>query len=59
MKYLGIWQKPNTDAPYICLEPWSMLPASENGMDDFETKEDIVHLPMGKTYRNTWMVEIV
>jgi galactose mutarotase-like enzyme len=58
MKYLGIWHKPNTDAPYICLEPWSMLPASEAGLDDFETKEDMIHLPAGETYRNTWMIEI-
>jgi galactose mutarotase-like enzyme len=58
MKYLGIWHKPNTDAPYICLEPWSMLPASEAGLDDFETKADMTHLPAGETYRNTWMIEI-
>lgn len=58
MKYMGIWHKPNSDAPYICLEPWSMLPASEAGRDDFETKADMTRLPAGETYENTWTLEI-
>ena len=58
MKYMGIWHKPQTDAPYICLEPWSMLPASDKGRDDFETKPDMTHLPAGETYENTWSLEI-
>lgn len=58
MKYMGIWHKPKTDAPYICLEPWSMLPASAEGRDNFETKPDITHLPVGEIYKNTWILEI-
>lgn len=58
MKYMGIWQKPASDAPYICLEPWSMLPASANGRDDFETRPDITHLAVDETYENTWTLEI-
>lgn len=58
MPYMGIWHKPGTDAPYVCLEPWSMLPASVNGLDDFETKADMTHLPVGKTYENTWVLTI-
>ena len=58
MKYMGIWHKPNSDAPYICLEPWSMLPAGFEGRDNFETKPDMTHLPAGERYENTWTLEI-
>ncbi|MEG2541029.1 MAG: aldose 1-epimerase family protein, partial [Clostridia bacterium] len=27
MKYLGIWHAPKTEAPYVCLEPWTSVPA--------------------------------
>ena len=26
MPYVGFWHKPQTDAPYVCIEPWSTLP---------------------------------
>ncbi len=58
MKYMGVWQVAGSDAPYICLEPWSMLPASAARRDDFETKPDMTRLPVGETYRNTWTLEI-
>lgn len=58
MKYMGIWRKPNSDAPYICLEPWSMLPASVGRRDDFETKPDMTRLSAGETYTNTWTLEL-
>ncbi len=57
-KYLGIWHAPQTDAPYICLEPWSALPATEGITDDLETKKDMTHLAPGKTFRNVWGFEI-
>lgn len=58
MKYMGLWHKPGTDAPYLCLEPWSMLPASVNGLDNFEIKLDMTRLAVGETYENTWNLEI-
>lgn len=58
MKYMGLWHKPNSDAPYLCLEPWSMLPASVEGRDDFATKPDMVRLLAGETYENEWTLEI-
>ena len=27
MKYLGVWHAPKTEAPYVCLEPWTSVPA--------------------------------
>lgn len=58
MKYMGLWHMPATDAPYLCLEPWSMLPASVNGRDDFAERPDMVRLSAGETYENEWTLEI-
>ena len=49
LKYLGIWHKPQTDAPYVCLEPWASLPTRKGTTDDFSTKPDFPHLAPGKT----------
>lgn len=29
LEYLGIWHKPASDAPYVCIEPWSSLPSKK------------------------------
>ena len=48
LKYLGIWHKPQTDAPYVCLEPWASLPTRLGVTDDFSTKPDFTHLAAGE-----------
>lgn len=50
----GFWHMPKTDAPYICLEPWSSLPSRQDMVEDFETQEDLIRLEAGKTYVTTW-----
>lgn len=47
MKYLGLWHKPKTEAPYMCIEPWTSVPAYDGKIDDLETKRDLAHLPVG------------
>lgn len=54
LDYLGIWHRPQTDAPYVCLEPWSSLPAREDVIEDFEEQENLISLVAGGTYQNTW-----
>lgn len=49
MKYLGLWHKPQTEAPYMCIEPWTSVPAYDGKIDDLETKRDLAHLPAGET----------
>ena len=56
MPYLGIWSKPRTDAPYVCIEPWASLPASEGPTTVLEEKTDLIHLPAGETYENVWTI---
>ena len=58
MKYIGLWHAPKTDAPYICIEPWCGIPANEGVIDDLETKEEMIHLPAGFSFSNSYKVEI-
>ena len=50
----GFWHMPKTDAPYICLEPWSSLPSRQDVVEDLETQPDLIKLEAGKTYVTTW-----
>ncbi len=56
MPYLGFWHMPETDAPYVCIEPWSSLPSREGVVEELEQKEDLVSLEVGGVYRNTWEI---
>lgn len=58
MPYLGIWHWPQTDAPYVCIEPWTSLPARQGCRTVFEQQEDLICLAAGGTYRNRWTVQI-
>ena len=58
MSYLGIWHWPKTDAPYVCIEPWSSLPARQDIVEEFSCKSDLIHLLPGKLYENTWTITI-
>ncbi len=44
MPYLGLWHKPRSDAPYICIEPWCGLPSYDGQVDDLSTKHDLFHI---------------
>ncbi len=50
----GFWHMPGTDAPYICLEPWSSLPSHQDVIEDLETQEDLISLEAGGVYRTAW-----
>lgn len=58
MDYLGLWHKPKTDAPYICIEPWCSLPSAKGKIAVFEEQYDLITLAPGKIYRNTWRIII-
>lgn len=57
-RYLGVWHTPETDAPFVCIEPWSALPATDGVITDLSTKEDMTRLAPGKTYKTSWSIEI-
>ena len=58
MPYLGIWHWPKTDAPYVCIEPWTSLPARQDVVEEFSCKSDMLQLAPGKTYDTTWNVTL-
>lgn len=58
MPYLGIWHAPETDAPFVCIEPWSSLPTTDGVIDEFETKPDFITVEPEQTYTNTWSISI-
>lgn len=45
--YLGIWHKPRSDAPYVCIEPWCGLPSYDGVVEDFATRSDMFRLAPG------------
>ena len=59
MPYLGIWHKPNSDAPYVCIEPWSSLPSRQDVVEDFYCKSDMLQLESGHTYTNAWSISVL
>ena len=58
MTHVGFWQKPHTDAPYVCIEPWHGVPAFDGKIDDFATKNELIHLPAGEVYLNGFVVSV-
>ena len=55
-KYFAVWQA--VDAPFICLEPWQAVCATEGVVDDLEKKADMTHLAPGAQTSATFSLEI-
>ncbi len=56
MPYLGLWHKPKTKANYICIEPWTSLPARKGVVEDLTLQENLIKLNEGKAYTNTYTI---
>jgi galactose mutarotase-like enzyme len=54
--FLGIWAK--TKAPYVCIEPWLGIADSETTNQKIETKEGIITLDVGETFKADYSIEI-
>ncbi len=57
-RYIGFWHADHKPAPYVCLEPWSALPGTDNEMTELETKEDMTHIPPHQTKEVSFTLEI-
>lgn len=57
--YVGFWHARNSDAPFVCIEPWTGLPGTDGKVDDFATKQAMKYLDGGKsaTYEFTVTVK--
>lgn len=58
MTHLGLWHAPQTEAPYICIEPWHGIPAIQDVIDDFDTKRDMMHLKPNSSYSSYIDIEV-
>lgn len=59
MPYLGIWHMPKTDANYVCIEPWSSLPARQDVIEELSCKSDMLRLELNESYQNTWTISLL
>ena len=59
MGYLGLWHMPKTDAPYVCIEPWSSLPGREGVTEDLSCRSDLLTAAPGETKQTTWSIHIL
>ena len=57
MEYLGIWQTPELSPDFLCIEPWTSLPARDGIIEDIE-KQGLVSLEPSREYINTWSISI-
>ena len=57
-RYVGFWHKPRTDAPYLCVEPWTSLPSRDGIVEDITLQSDLLHLDPGRQWHTEWWIEI-
>ncbi|MBQ4613293.1 MAG: aldose 1-epimerase family protein [Clostridia bacterium] len=59
MPYVGLWHAPKTDAPYVCIEPWTGLPSVDGKVDDLATKTPMHTLEPQEVYRNVYKISFL
>lgn len=59
MDYLGIWHAVKTDAPYVCIEPWTSLPSKAGVITHIEEQSDLIHIEKFGSYSNHWSITIM
>lgn len=59
MNYLGIWHCMHTEAPYVCIEPWSSLPSRKDVIEDFSLQSNLIALQAKEKYVNGFSVELI
>lgn len=58
MPYVGFWHRPNSDAPFVCIEPWSVLPGREGVVEELSEMEDMTAVPVGESVVNRWSIQV-
>lgn len=58
MPFLAVWHTPHTQAPFLCLEPWTALPARKDICETLAAQPFLTALAAGKQTRNTWEIAI-
>ncbi len=58
MKYVGIWHAPKKEAPYVCIEPWTSVPANDGVIDELTTKRDMFKLQPNNKKVLEWSITV-
>jgi len=58
MPYVGFWHAIKTDAPYLCIEPWSSLPPRDGIIEEISTQSGLITLEPDGVYLNQWSIVI-
>ncbi len=56
LPYLAIWKSPTANARFICLEPWSNIPADGETAENFDTRV-MQRLAVGKSEKYSYSVK--
>ena len=59
MDYVAFWHTPETEAPFVCVEPWMSLPARQDVVEDLETQPGIRRLAPGEVYENRLVIRVM
>jgi len=57
-KFLGVWQVFGNSTPYVCLEPWTALPAIDGIVVDLENKPNMTRVAPKATSEVFYTLEI-
>ena len=55
---LGLWHTTGSEAPFICIEPWSSVPAFDGVVDDLATKKQMFCLEKGQSHTMSFDITI-
>lgn len=56
---IGIWSMPEKNAPYVCLEPWSGLPAYHDETGNMEDKPYVKFIEPGECYKTGYSMKVL
>lgn len=58
MHFLGLWHTTKSDAPFLCIEPWTSLSSRHGMVENLACQSDLIRLWPGQSYVNRWSIEI-
>ncbi len=56
--FIGFWHAPKPETPYVCLEPWSALPAIAGKVVELESKPHMTKVPVGQKAKKEFTLTI-
>jgi galactose mutarotase-like enzyme len=56
MPYVGLWHAPKTDAPYVCIEPWTSLPSRQGIIEELGGNPNMIRLDSNCEKKISWRI---